>query len=53
MDRKLTPHQVSVLRGRLKARKRGEAMAKRTAKRNEQYEIDRQIKLANEMKKHL
>jgi len=51
--KKLTREQVAALRGRLKAPKRGIAMQKRTASRQEKAELDYQNQLAKDMRKYL
>lgn len=52
-DRKLTPKQVSALRGKLKARKRATGMADRYEKQLTKNEIQYQEKLAKDLKNFL
>lgn len=52
-ERKLTPKQVSTLRGRLKARKRATSMANRYEKQRNKNELQYQENLAKELKKFL
>lgn len=51
--RKLTPKEVHRLRGKYKARKRGESMAKRTARKHAKEEREYQEKLAKDISRYI
>lgn len=51
--RHLSVKEVSAIRGKLKARRRAEALANRAARMQELEELKYQNALARELKKHL